>query len=745
VAIDGADTGSNDSGDNDDVSVDEAAAPAASGRRPLRLAMGAVALLVVAGVGFFGYRQIQPVVSSQRYRDVTYKVPEAPQLSAKAGETVYRIDPTASSLTYEVQEKFAKRDSSKAKGVTNGIAGDLAINTGDLAASRVGEIVVNVEQFHSDNNLRDARIRQDFLSSHEFPLARLEVTEVEGLDGALEEGREYSFTMTGDVTIKETTEPADFDVTASVEDGKVTATATTKTKLSTFDAGPISIAGLVSTEDEVTLTLKLTALDPAEHDIPTEITGPGARQPDPDDSPSFEQAVQPILENNCVGCHATGQMAGMHLPLDDAGDAAAISDGIRTVTENRYMPPWPASDKGVPLAHKTTLSDKDLATLADWSDAGGPLDVPESTKLKTPKAVKAQQPRHDVVPTRPPYTGSEANLNDYRCFVLDPGITETKVLTGYEFLPDVTEILHHAQVFHVSDQQAESSKRFEEAGGQPGWSCYGGISNLKGRWTNSIPGRTYNNKDVGFAGQNNLVAGWVPGQSPVIFPESSGIYMHPGDKLVLQLHYNYTHGTFEPDESSLALQFDDADAGVKGVRVVNPLAPVEIPCPPGNEDEPLCDRAASIVDYERLYGKSGSNHANGLLTVCDRTAEEMTKDFDGTVARSTCDLKVPEDGVIIGAMGHMHTIGSSFRMTLDEGTDDEQILLDIPTWSFDWQMNYQFEKPLEVKAGQTLKLECTFDRSLDPLRPPRYIVFNEGTEDEMCFGTYSLIPKNQGG
>jgi hypothetical protein len=84
-------------------------------------------------------------------------------------------------------------------------------------------------------------------------------------------------------------------------------------------------------------------------------------------------------------------------------------------------------------------------------------------------------------------------------------------------------------------------------------------------------------------------------------------------------------------------------------------------------------------------------------------------------------------------------------MTLDEGTDDEQILLDIPTWSFDWQMNYQFEKPLEVKAGQTLKLECTFDRSLDPLRPPRYIVFNEGTEDEMCFGTYSLIPKNQGG
>ena len=41
-------------------------------------------------------------------------------------------------------------------------------------------------------------------------------------------------------------------------------------------------------------------------------------------------------------------------------------------------------------------------------------------------------------------------------------------------------------------------------------------------------------------------------------------------------------------------------------------------------------------------------------------------------------------------------------------------------------------------------MDCSWDRSADPLRPPKYIVFAEGTEDEMCFATYALIPDDQG-
>src|SRR5882724_10287674 len=107
---------------------------------------------------------------------------------------------------------------------------------------------------------------------------------------------------------------------------------------------------------------------------------------------------------------------------------------------------------------------------------------------------------------------------------------------------------------------------------------------------------------------------------------------------------------------------------------------------------------------------------------------------------SSCTTTVPESGLIVGAMGHMHTLGKSFRLTLDPGTPKQKVLLDIPVWNFDWQMNYEFAKPIHVTAGEQVLMQCSWDRSLDPNRPQKYIVFAEGTEDEMCFSTYAIIP-----
>jgi predicted nucleotidyltransferase len=45
-----------------------------------------------------------------------------------------------------------------------------------------------------------------------------------------------------------------------------------------------------------------------------------------------------------------------------------------------------------------------------------------------------------------------------------------------------------------------------------------------------------------------------------------------------------------------------------------------------------------------------------------------------------------------------------------------------------------------VKRGDTVRIECRWDRSQRPLDTPRYIVFAEGTEDEMCFSTYTVLP-----
>ncbi len=93
-------------------------------------------------------------------------------------------------------------------------------------------------------------------------------------------------------------------------------------------------------------------------------------------------------------------------------------------------------------------------------------------------------------------------------------------------------------------------------------------------------------------------------------------------------------------------------------------------------------------------------------------------------------------GQIMSVLGHMHELGSSFRMTLNPGTPDEKILLDIPKWDFNWQLNYAPVDNIVLKRGDVIRVECSWDRDLvKPANKNRYVTWAEGTEDEMCFST----------
>lgn len=701
-------------------------------RRALRWGLVSVVLVVVVA-GAYVWTQVRPLVQAVADDDVSYTVPQAPRLVAGPGETVYRIDPTQSEVAYTVDEKIVGQSAGQATGTTSGIAGDIALNPANPTATRVGTIVVDVQQLHSDNNLRDARIRHDFLESHQFPLAQLSDITISGLPASPSDGADHDITLTGTLTAHGRSVPTTWTGTAGLRGGRLAASASTTVAMSDLGVGPISLAGLVSTGDDVRLDIRLVALDPSTTTVPERIAAP-ARSGGSGDAPSFRDAVQPVLEANCASCHATGEVGAAHWTLDTAGDAARVSDGIGPVTASGYMPPWPASDEGVPLAHSKKLSQADVDTLVAWSRAGGPLDVPADTPVRAVPSASTVEVRHDLtLPMPDPYTGSLDTPNDYRCFVLDPGLTAPTYVTGYEVTPGQREEIHHVQIFHVTADQAKAGADRSGADGRPGWSCYAGPG-LPGK--GPAPAAT-GQRRKGFTGQGGLIAGWVPGQDPSVYPEGSGILFQPGDAIVLQVHYHYAH-TATPDRTTVALQTEPGTASVRPIDIVNPLAPVEIPCMPGT-DAPLCDRAAALADNANLYGPSGALIEAGLLALCRQTPEGMTQGFAG-VARSSCDYQVPLNGDLVAAMGHMHTLGRSFRLTLDPGTDHEKVLLDIPAWNFDWQMNYQLAEPLRVQAGQTIRMDCSWDRSIDPNRPPKYIVFAEGTEDEMCFSTYALIP-----
>jgi len=654
--------------------------------------------------------------------EVSLAVPTAPQLTpANTDQKVYRIDATRSTVSYDVDEILAG-NTNIAHGVTAGVAGDVLVDERDPAKSQIGEIVVNVEQLRSDQEIRDNRIRHDFLESTHHPLAHLKITSIEGMPARIEDGKDYPLTLKGDLIVKDVAKPVTLTATTSRREDTLRVKATTSVKLTDYGIGPISLGPLVSTGDTARLTIDATAIN-AVNPLPYTVAAaaPGTSEPPAAGGPSFAKTVQPILEKNCASCHNTGQPGASVWKLDTAADAAKVAKGLGPVVTSGYMPPWPASDVGIPLQHARTMSDADVKAIADWASASGPLDVDPQTKVSPPKDdVEAQyQIRHDLeLKADQPYQGSTARTNDYRCFVFDPKVTDTTFITGMQYQPQHLEIAHHALVFKVDASMRDQVQKLDDDGAGAGWSCLAGMAGPGGQ--QSPDGTTKGS-------QLSMV--WVPGQRPYKLPAGAGIKMSTGDLLVVQIHYHFTHDA-PPDQSTLAVETSH-DQGLDEVRTQTYLGPAEIPCR-ADQQGPLCDRNAVLAQLDQEFGPSASYIANGLMLLCGKKLEDFKTDGDG-IATSSCDQRIKQDGELIGVLGHEHQLGRTFRMTLNPGTPDEKVLLDIPHWDFQWQMLYAPRDKVELKKGDTLRIECSWDRDLQVAAEPSYVTWAEGTEDEMCY------------
>jgi len=95
---------------------------------------------------------------------------------------------------------------------------------------------------------------------------------------------------------------------------------------------------------------------------------------------------------------------------------------------------------------------------------------------------------------------------------------------------------------------------------------------------------------------------------------------------------------------------------------------------------------------------------------------------------------------IIAAAPHMHLLGRALKLTLNPGTAAEKTILNVTDYNFDDQSSTILEKPIAVTAGDTIRVECTFDPTLRQKIPqlkslePRYVTWGEGSSDEMCLG-----------
>jgi polyisoprenoid-binding protein YceI len=148
-------------------------------------------------------------------------------------------------------------------GATSELAGQFVLNLEDLTQTQFSDFVVNARTFTTGSSNRDRAIRGPIIlnsATDEFEFITFSVTEALGLAGSAGLGDTLTFTLVGDLTIRDQINEVEFEVTATLVDAStVDGTATADVLRSDFGIGIPSVASVADVTDEVTLQLEFVA------------------------------------------------------------------------------------------------------------------------------------------------------------------------------------------------------------------------------------------------------------------------------------------------------------------------------------------------------------------------------------------------------------------------------------------------------------------------------------------------------
>ncbi len=343
--------------------------------------------------------------------------------------------------------------------------------------------------------------------------------------------------------------------------------------------------------------------------------------------------------------------------------------------------------------------------------AGGTTSQPVVTSL-TMRAPTAYTPK------APP-----GATDDYHCTLLDPHLRKNVFIVSSLFRPNSPEV-HHTVAFVVPPSLAAEARATNHDG--KGWTCFG-ESALEG---NGFTGQ--------FAAAPQLTV-WAPGHGVDVEPAGTGMPFLAGSLLVMQEHYNLLVGN-HPVRSSFQINMVPSTTRLRPLSLQQMPAPPDVPCPAGAVG-PLCSRSAELATVGQRFGALQQAFVSVLEKNCGRNP------FDPPIGDSTsCVWPVTKAGIVVRTVAHMHLLGRTLTIVLNQGTPGQKTLLDVSDYNFHYQRAYNLAKPVPVVPGDNITVTCTYDPTLEletPILrrvPPHFVTWGDGSTDEMCLGTVITEP-----
>ncbi|MEO1261879.1 MAG: T9SS type A sorting domain-containing protein [Bacteroidota bacterium] len=405
---------------------------------------------------------------------------------------------------------------------------------------------------------------------------------------------------------------------------------------------------------------------------------------------NFSEHIAPIIYENCTSCHRQGEVGPMSLASYE--EVSSWAPMIEYVTAIKYMPPFPPDVNYSHFLYEKSLTDEQIQMIGDWVDAGTPQGNPDlepplpvfptGSQIGTPDLVLTMEEAHTVVGN---------NQDDYRVFVLPTGFTEDKEIAAIEFRPGNNRAVHHALIaYDVSGEAAAKDAATPEYG-------------------------YYSFGDFGVDAAAYSTWGYVPGTSPLVYPEGIGEIIPAGADLLIQVHYAPLP-TDETDQSSVNIFFKKTDDPI--TREV---------------------RQASVTPF---------NLPGGFPDFVIPANEEKTFVAESLYEDDSWTPGIDYDISLISIEPHSHYLGKSYEIFAVTPQNDTINIINIPEWDFNWQGSYTFHNMKKIPANSTWHTISSYDNTdsnpANPTNPPIDVTWGEGTEDEMLLVGVYFIPYEEG-
>jgi len=272
-------------------------------------------------------------------------------------------------------------------------------------------------------------------------------------------------------------------------------------------------------------------------------------------APTFHEDVEPILQDNCQGCHRPKplNMSGMIAPfaLTSYEDARPWAKAIAKAVESRVMPPWGASEKfhGV-FRNERSLSAEEIETVVRWAKSGAAAGNPASAP--PPREFQGGEwwlgePDLVVKLPEPVWVGDDVKDWQPNIFVELPAdlLPRDRYIRAVECQPGSDRGVHHVVINTMEPGEGNA------------------IAEVTGK----------------------LIGGLAPGDEPTLAHEGYGMLLKKGTTLRVNMHYNKEPGpgTGFYDQTAIGFFFYPEGAEVKET-ITAPIGLFDFEIPPGEKE-----------------------------------------------------------------------------------------------------------------------------------------------------------------